>query len=772
MPTPNRLLAQSIITLVSRHRWPVIILTLLVTILSLAWIPRIKMDNSEEAFFNKAGPAYRQFQAWKKQFGSDEVIVVALTDRRDLFTPQTFQLIEDLTSRFEAMADVDNVQSLTNVNDIIGQDQDFIVQRLMDELPETPEGWKNLRAKVLQNPRYVKKVISPDGRTTAILIELRPFQDNDIYKKNAIEEVKRILRQSVEPGQRYYVSGTTVMEHFLALYMQQDLKTFMPLMMGVIVLSLWGLFRRFQLILLPLSAVGLSLAITMGFLSLCGFSMNNVTTIIPPILMAIAIADSVHFVAEARRRESDPEVKNHRDIVTRTIERLAWPCFLTTLTTVVGFLSLTLSPVPPVRQLGIVVAFGIIVAFAITFISIPTILQFFPVFRACCGDTDKATVRTQSPWIPFLTGIAAFNERHTRAVLLVSGVVLVLCVWGAARIRVETSMLEYFKKDSPIYVATRFIEQHLSGVHSVNISLKTTEKDYFKSPGALRRIEELTKFLYTVEEVDDVISINDYIKELHQAFHNEDPSFYALPDRKDLIAQYLLLYGQTDIQDFVDTDWRWVTVRVRLTEHSTIRLKRVLDRIEEYLQQHWADIDEASVIGQTVLEVQTNNNVTTGQMRSLGTAAVLIFGMMFLVFRSFSVGCVSIVPNMVPLLINFGIMGWFGIRLDSATSMISAIGIGIVVDDTIHFLHGFGKNVKESGDYVRAMYNTLRVKGEAIVLTSVILVFGFGVVTVSKFVPTSYFGLLSSLIILNALIADLFVLPCLLLVLRPRFNPQ
>jgi len=181
-------------------------------------------------------------------------------------------------------------------------------------------------------------------------------------------------------------------------------------------------------------------------------------------------------------------------------------------------------------------------------------------------------------------------------------------------------------------------------------------------------------------------------------------------------------------------------------------------------------LPDADLLGQTVLEVETNNAVTSGQIKSLGLAMVMIFCMMFLVFRSFSVGVISIIPNTLPIMVNFGIMGLIGIRLDSATSMISAIGIGIIVDDTIHYLHGYGEALKETGDHCQAMRKSLLEKGRPIILTSVLLFFGFGILGVSRFVPTSYFGALSALLMITALLADLIILPCILILVRPKFK--
>ena len=565
----------------------------------------------------------------------------------------------------------------------------------------------------------------------------------------------------------------TTIEHYFALYMQDDLKAFIPFMMMMIMAVLYISFRRIKMIVLPMASIVVSLVFSMAFLYLMGYSINNVTTIIPPILMAIMIADSIHLMQESisakQKAAGSTEDEGDYLFLSSTMKHLMFPCFLTTLTTSIGFFSLTLSSVPPVRELGIVVGVGVFFALLVTFTFLPALAKQMNAFEISDRHffSKRKKVSVTNMLTPILRGIGDFNKKNTNAVVFGTIVLIGLCVWGITKIKVETSVIEYFKKDSAVYSSTVFIEDNLSGVHTLNISLQAEKTDYFKDPAALKKIETLTGYLYTIPEVDKVISVNDYIKEINKSFHNEDKGYYVIPDSRELISQYVLLYGEDDMEDFMDSQWSWSTVQVRLKEHSTVKLKGVLDEIQIYTQRNFADLEQANVLGQTVLEVEANNTVTEGQVKSLGTAMIIIFCMMFIVFRSIPVGLVSIIPNVLPILINFGIMGAIGIRLDSATSMIAVVGIGIVVDDTIHFLHGFGEAFKKTGDHTAAMYEALQKKGRPIIFTSMILFFGFIILGFSKFVPTAYFGMLSAMLMINALVADLIVLPCVLMYFKP-----
>lgn len=769
---------------VIKHPALTILFTLFITASALFFIPRIRLDNSVEVFCDKKSPNYTRFQEWKSQFGNDQFIIIAFSDK-DIFTQGNLSLIYRLTERLENLKYVEEVTSLATVNDIIGSESDFIVEPLMSEVPASREEARALKKQALANPIYLKDIISNDGRTASILVELenRPASEY-VYKTEVMEKTMEILKEEFPEGKNYYISGPRTIEHFYTDYMKKDLATFLPLIILVIIIILALAFRTVGGVLLPLSSILIALSWTMGILYAFGFNINNITTIIPPIVLAIALADSVHFVGEGiqkRRlgiREKTATSRSGR--IRETMEHLMVPCFLTSVTTSVGFFSLTVSKTPPVRELGLVIGIGVLLAFFITFTFLPAmaslkLLRFdLPPLKISPQTKQPGLIRTargyRDVFDEAMKKVGNFNERRRIFILAGAAFLIAFSVWGMTRIRVETSMLEQFRKRSFIYRSTDFIEKNLSGVYFLNVSLEAGERDYFKDPAVLEKIEVLQGFLDGMPRIDKTNSAVDYIKEINKSFHNEDASFYAVPPTRRLVSQYLLLYGARDLHVYIDSEWKWATVRARLNEHSTRGIKDMVHEIEAYLGRNFPARLKCEVLGWPVLEAESNDNTTNGQIQSLSLAMLIIFGMMFLVFRSVPVGLVSIIPNILPILINFGIMGILGIRLDAATSIISAIAIGIIVDDTIHFLYQFGKEIKEGKSYQEAMHGALLKKGRPIVFTSMILFFGFGIVAFSNFVPTMQFGLLTAGMMVTALLADLIILPALLLTFKPRFR--
>jgi len=719
---------------------------------ALSSLPLVRFDNSVDVFFNKKSKSYIDFENWKRQFGSDQVVIIAFSDD-DIFTYQNLSLIANLTEELEAVENVRKVTSLTNVNDIVGDKEDFIVKPFIEEIPRQKQALGRLRQSALANPLYLDAIISKDGTATAVMVELENrATDDDAYKKEALEAIATVAKKTFGPDRKHYISGLAAIEHYYAAYMQDDIKRSVPLILVMIILILVISFRNLVEVSLTLASVVTSLVATVSLFYLLGYSVNNVTTIIPPTILAIAVADSIHVAAEGLRSQAT---------VRELMGRLLLPCLLTTLTTVAGFLSLTVSDVLPIRQLGLIAALGVLLAFAITFTLLPVLLSLYRRGAFTKATPSAATAAGGSK--VFINALSDFVKNRKSAIILITAILAVLSMAAASRIRAETSVIEYFRRDSPIYQATRFIEEKISGVHFLNISLQAGEDDFFREPQALSYIAELEAFSSGISAVDDAVSAADYVKEINKSFHNEDEAFYTIPASRNLIAQYLLLYGATDLNDYIDSRWQWATIRLRLKEHSTACLAKIIDTIRSYLREHPFAGVTAEVLGQTVLEVETNEAVTRGQVQSLAIAFIVIFAMMFMMFRDVRLGTASIISNLLPLLVMFGIMGACGIRLNSATSMIAAVGIGIIVDDTIHFLYSFKEAYAGGASAEASVRLALHEKTRPIILTSIILFFGFIVLIVSRFTPTFYFGLLSATLMASALAADLVVLPAVLL---------
>lgn len=752
---------RNISRLIFEYPKTILFAVLLITVIFASFIPKLHIDNTVRAFVMEDDPELLYFDRYKEQFGTDEFIVIAF-QRERIFDRKSLELIDRITRKVEDLDNVRDVISLTNVNNIRGTEQDFIVERLVKEIPSTEEEMKELEKEALSNPLYLNDLISKDGKTTAILVKLEDIPGDDVYKKVLVEEIKGILDEEME-NQPFYLSGKTVIDYSLAHYMQKDLKLFLPITILLIALILYVLFRNIIGVIFPMMTVFICLIWTMGFLYLEKSSINNVSTMLPPLIMALSVAIGVHVLTQYRREASI--AKDREETFIDTVHHLLIPCLLTSLTTAAGFASLGVSSIPAVRDFGIVAAVGMLFSFLIT-------ITFLPIILYLTKRPPTKVVKTQEPDIldRFLLKIGHFNQYWTKRILLISVLVVIFSLIGISRLRVETNLLEFFKKHSPVYQSTSFIEDNLSGVSSINVSLEAERIDTFKEPQVLRKVEDLQDFLKNRPKIDKVTSLVDYIKDMNQSFHNENPEYYRIPHSRKLIAQYLLLYDAEDLENYVDSHYLWATVSARVREHSSARLKGLIDDTKAYINENFSQGLEVRVTGNSVLDSNLIDILVKSQINSLALAMFVIFGMMFILFRSVKIGLLSIIPNVIPILINFGLMGWLGVPLNTATAMIAVVAIGIAVDDTIHFLSCFASEMKKDGDHLQSMYRTLSLKGRAIISTSIILFLGFGILISSSFAPTIYFGVLTAGIMVSALLGDLIILSALLVFFKPKFG--
>ena len=741
----------------------------LLALLSCGLAARIELDNTLDVFFNPRTESNRLFAEWKEHFGRSSRLLLAVFTDHDLFTEENLALVSRLTERMAAAPHVRKATSLTTVNHVRGDGHDLVVEPLIQDIPTDAAALRALRARALAQPLFVKNIVSPDGRTAGILIELEPLSAADGFaEKQSVEALARILREEVPASKQPHLAGGPVAEYYYNLYMQSDLTRFMPIAFALIGACLYGFFRRIRMVALAVSTVLLSVLFTLAFLRLNGYKINNTTTIVPPVVMTIAVAHAVHFLTRALRSGR----RDRRAVLRDTLVHVLPPCALTGATTFAGFLSLTLSESPAVMQTGVVAAGGVLIAFATTFTLLPALWKHVGPDPARF-DSANAPERMRFSLDRALTAIGRINSAAPRRIMATAVAIGALSCWGATRLVVENSLLEQIGPDRPISRATFHIEDHLTGTSVFHLSLKAKDDQAFMRPELLDAIAETQTFLTTIPEVDKTLSIADYVRDMHRSFLGESADAAPLPETQDLVAQYALMLDPDDIEDYVDSAWRWATITVRMKEHRTERMRRVFDRTRRYLADAMPAGIEARILGEAVRNSEGADTVTRSQARSLILAMLLVFGMMFAVFRSVRVGLVSMVPNLLPLLINFGLMGFFGLWLDTATSIISAIGIGIIVDDTIHFVYGYREALqRQDGDRAAAMRQALLTRGRPIVCTSAVLAVGFAALMSSQFVPIFSFGLLSVLIMINALLADLFLLPVLLVAFGPNAAPE
>ena len=729
------------------------VLSLLLALGLGSFAPQVQTVNNVDYFTLDNDPTQIFYEQFQEVFGHDEFFVIAFT-KDNLFQEDNLGLLKSLTHDLDSLQEVRETLSLANADHVRGGESYFEVREFLENIPSSKQGLDQLRSEALNNPLYAKTLVSEDGRTAAIVVFPYDRPENADYRAELLSQVDDILKRY--QGTEFHVAGWTVTNLLLSQYVKQDMARFIPLTYVLILVVVWLLFRNLWLVGLAFVNISACLASTMGFFFLSGITLNNVTTIVPPLVMALSLADTVHIYAHLRQ-DVFARAGSVVEGISLVLNKVALPCLLTSVTTAVGFLSLSVSDLPPVREFAWTASAGMIFEFFFAFFLLAPLLVFLP--------REKILVRTKKDQ-GLQKALETLNrtvQSRTKTILACSVVLIAGSLLCAAQVKVDTNLIEFFKEESQLRRDLDIIEKRLSGTASMDISFKADHVDAFKDPEHLRVIAQVARSVQVLPEVDVTLSVNDFLRDINQAFHAEDRDYYRIPDSRQLVAQYLLLYDSDDIEDFISRQYDHARLAIRMNDHSMQKQAEFIERIRSTLEQIDSQGLDMTITGRAPSDVRTAEALVESQIKSLAIAGGVIMLLMFLILRSMRIGALSLVSNGFPILLNFGFMGLLGIPLNTATALISAVALGIAVDDSIHFLSSYAQVRREGHSRTSAVGLSILEKGPAITASSIILCIGFGVMIFSHFVPMIHFGLLSAIIMVTACIGDLVVLPALIL---------
>ncbi len=702
----------------------------------------------------ESSAARRAFDRFRATFGNDEVVLVALLGE-DLLTPDGLRRIERLTRRLERVDGVRRVVSLANTPDIRYVDGDVVVLPVFETVPEDPGSLEALRRRVLDHPLLAGQLVSRDGRAVAFVVHPEEMSEREFRERGLDREVARIADAERGAGETA-LSGVLPLKAATGRLLLADLVRFVPLSVLAMALVCFVNFRSVRGVAIPLAAVGFAQACTLGVLVLSGRSLNLVTFIVPPLVMAVGLAYTVHVVAE--HDAALGEGLDARDAVREALVRVTTPVVLTALTTAAGFASLLASPLPVIREFGWLCVVG--VAF-----SLLAALAFAPPLLALLPGRAPARVRPGDAPLARLARRMADVDLAQRTAVLAAGAALALvAVLGVARIEVSTSFLDNLASDDPMRRSIERFSERLDGSATIDVVLESEARGAFKRPRALRAVSELQRWLDAQPEVNGTASLADFVRVVNQAFNEGDRSALAIPDSPSLVAQYFAFAWHDDLERLVDRRFRTTTITVRMPHsYSSRDYRTLIERIEARL----ADLPEdltGHVTGSTAMIARTVDDIARGQALSLTAALVVIYAILAAFFRSLRVAAFALVPNALPVLVYFGTLGLSGVTLNVITSLIACIILGIAVDDTVHLLARYRAELRARGGAGAerpAMRAALAAIVRPVTTTTVALALGFTVLATSGLRHQVEFGILAACMLALAWLIDMTFTPAL-----------
>ena len=759
---------------VIRFRWPVLLVIIALSALSVySMATYMKVDNSFESYFVQDDPNMEQYRKFKKIFGEDTFIYV-IYQVNDAFSPQALK--ENLAlsrSLEENVPYATKVRSLTTAELLTGEDDELIIKRIGEELPETPKESEYWRTLVSKKEIYLDALVSRDSRFLAIQIpcdftDLATTAEMNVAKDEMAKATYAVLEQEPYKHLKAHIVGDPIFNSEYASWTITETTRMVLYTTIVLILLLAFIFRRASGVLIPMSIVSIAVLWTFGLMAATA-TMSMTSTILPGLLAAVGICDSIHIMAEFDAQFI--RMQSRKAALIETIKILGYPCFLTSVTTAAGFSSLAIAPIVPMREVGLLAAFGVLAAYLLTITLIVALVSFGP-------DTPPKTAHAPEDFFSFkFMGRVEDATRHHKGLIIGSSIVLTLAaLYGLTLVNVDTDWLLNFGPDMKIRQDYEYVDTSIGAVGSLEMVFDTAANGGARDATLLSQLETLSSELEKNPHIKKVMGLPALLAEINRALHNGDQAYYHVPKTREEIAQMLLLYenaGGNDVADYVDMANRALRLTLLVTNQTDIGRKELLSFINKTTDatvpafgNHKADIT-----GLLVIAVVLSDYVVPSQIKSFMVAFGVIALLLMIFFRSLTLGLIGMIPTSLPVFITSGVMGYAGINLDWVITMIASVGIGLSVDNTIHLFSRFRHEYDLLGNYQLAMRTALQEVGRALMFTGFVLALGFGVTTTSVMVNVARFGELSALLILLSLLLCLLLAPVLLVWLKP-FGPE
>lgn len=751
------------------HPWLTIFLLVAVVMASASGASNLYFRGDYKIFFEDGYGPLNDFQEMQHVFNKrDNIAVLIVPESGDVMTPEILTLVQEYTDAAWQTPFSSRVDSISNFQRTWAEGDDMMVDDLVPEgLELTPEVREQIRELALSEPVLRNGLLSPDSRVTMININTQ-MPDNHDNTANVIEVSEFVHALSDEfaekyPGVSFYHTGVIPINYSFATEGQKDMSTLIPAMLLLIVVLLALMLRSALATLATITVLVLTIMATMGLAGWLGFFLSTGTINVPIVVLTIAVADCVHIVASMQYGQRLG--KSRRDAVRYSLELNWMPIFITSATTAVGFLTLMMSESPVFVDFGVLSAIGVMMAYFLSVTLFPALLVVLPVAKG------KA-VETQSG---LMDGLADWVIRHQKA-LLIFGSLLAVAI-GALSLNNEVNDVstEYFAKSTDFGQSVAARADTLSGSQSIDFALFTGEEGGVNDPAFIRTLRDFSAWLGEQPEVDHVDSLSDTYKRLNMNMHGDDRAWYQIPENRELAAQYLLLYEMSlpyglDLNNQLNLDKSAVRVTVTIQNIGSREMVALEDRSREWVATHAPDI-RLTAASPGLMFAHIGETNMKSMIRSLFLAFFIISGILIFALRSLRLGLISLFPNILPALVGFGFWSLISGEINLALSIVSSMTLGIIVDDTVHFLSKYQYARKDGMNAEAAVRYAFASVGRALLITTTVLALGFSLLMFSAFRLNSDMGMATAIVIVMALVIDFLLLPPLLLWLDGEKSP-
>lgn len=751
-----------------RVRWWVLAVFAAVMMLAVMGVKKMVVQTSFDDYFIKGDPMLVKTDEFKAHFGNDYFVGV-LTECDNHFTTQNLETLRDLSNELlDSLSYVDKITSLTDIEFLAGNEEGMAIAQIVPEvIPKDKAGLDSVKQRVYSKPEVARKLISKDGKLSWIVIKLRPFPADSIWKKETTvspdiltgEEVDRIIHKPQYASLHPKATGMPYVSQQKVVFIGAEMGRLAKFAILISIVVMLIMTRSMRGVVAPFIGTFGGLLVTFGIAGALGLYVDSATSIIPVILaFAVSIAYNIHLFSFFGKRMLIHG--RRKQAVVETFTETGWPVFFCGMTTIVSLLSFLIVPIRPVAYIGIHTSLCVLFVMLTTMLVTPVLLSFGRDKNPKPNFTDNSDTR----WSGIMVRISAFDLHNPKMILSVFVLCCVALGIGVWRMEPAFDMERTMGEKVP-YVNKLLEVSHseLGSLYSYDLMVEFPEDGQAKLPENLHRLEQLTKLTEEYPLTKRTTSILDILKDLNQTLNDGDRAYYRIPDTEDEVAQMMLLYenaGGTESEYWMDYDYRRLRLMVEMSDYNSGEAERELADIEQRAAALFPGA-KITAVGNLPQFTTMMQYLVRGQIQSF-LISVLIIGMiLMIVFQSVRIGLIGLIPNLFPAICVGGYMGWSGIPLDMMTAYIIPMMLGMAVDDTIHFINHAKLEYDRTRHYQTAIRRTFRVVGVAIVTTSVITSAVFAGFMDSCCLQFFNFGWLAVIGIMTALISDLFITPVL-----------
>ncbi|EGQ8514067.1 MMPL family transporter [Vibrio parahaemolyticus] len=714
-----------------------------------------------DIFFDGTNKQLLAFDEIQTTFAkTDNLAIVIAPEDGDIFTPQTLSLIQKITVDAWQVPYSSRVDSIANYQHTEAFDDDLLVEDLLySEYELTPERISKVKSIALSEPVLKSALVSEKGDVTVVNITVQlPEMDKTAEVEEVVSSINAMIDryQRAYPDVTFHKAGIIAMNHAFMTAAQDDSSTLVPTMLVVILVFLTIMLRSILSVIATLIVIIGSVMATMGISGWAGMFLSTATVNVPTLIMTLAVADCVHVIATMRQSMKNGFTKAQS--IERSIALNFVPILITSVTTAIGFLMMNMSDSPVLRDFGNLSALGVMVACFLSVTLLPALLKLLPIHVKMETSQDQKHVMDR---------LGDFVVSQRRALLPLSVAVIVVCASLIPLNKVNDESVEYFGQRNEFRQAADFMEERISGMTNISIAIKTNESQGIAAPDFLNTIGEFSSWLRDQPETDHVATLADVYKRLNKNMHGDDEAYYSLPQERELAAQYLLLYEMSlpyglDLNNQINVDKSSIKMVLTVANLGSVELVDLENRIYQWFAEH-APQYQVVASSPSLMFAHIGETNMASMLSTLPITLVLISALLIFALRSVRLGLISLMPNIAPAVIGFGLWALISGEINLGLSVVVTLTLGIVVDDAVHFLSKYQRARREGQTAEQAVRYAFHTVGRALWITTVVLVAGFSVLAMSSFRLNADMGQLSAIVIFIALVVDFLFLPTLLM---------